>query len=210
MNKLREQLTAPGRDIRNPRVLKAMERVPREAFLADSQRELAYEDGPLPIGHGQTISQPFIVAFMTEDLDPQPGHRILEIGTGCGYQAAVLSRLVDSVYTVEIIEPLADQARRIVARLGYRNVHIKTGDGYHGWPEFAPYDGIIVTCAPEHIPQPLVDQLKEGGRMILPVGTLPHQELLLLEKTEGEIHRKAVLPVRFVPMTGLGVEEQGG
>jgi len=204
MNMVKEQLMAPGRDIRNPRVLRAMELVPRHEFVPESHRPQAYEDGPLPIGHGQTISQPFIVAYMTEKLDPQPGDRILEIGTGSGYQAAVLAQLVDAVYTVEIVEPLAEQARRTISRLGYANVHIKVGDGYQGWPEFAPFDAVIVTCAPDHIPRPLVDQLKEGGKMIIPVGTLPYQELMLLQKEGSDVRQRAVLPVRFVPMTGEG------
>jgi protein-L-isoaspartate(D-aspartate) O-methyltransferase len=202
MNMVKEQLMAPGRDIRDARVLKAMEMVPRHEFVPDSYRDAAYEDGPLPIGYGQTISQPFIVAFMTEKLELQPRDRVLEVGTGSGYQAAILSRLVDHVYSIEIVEALARQARDTLERLGYHNVSVKAGDGYQGWPEFAPFDAIIVTCAPEAIPQPLVSQLKEGGRMMIPVGELPSQELYLLEKENGRIKQRAVLPVRFVPMTG--------
>lgn len=198
---IREQLQSPGREIQNPRVLAAMEAVPRHELVPLDQRAHAYEDRPLPIGHEQTISQPYIVAFMTEQLDPAPTDRVLEIGTGSGYQAAVLAELVDSVYTIEIIEPLAKRAAEDLARLGYQNIHVRAGDGYKGWPEQAPFDAIIVTCAPEAIPQPLVDQLVEGGRMIIPVGG-ELQRLYLLRKQDGEIVREAVLPVRFVPMTG--------
>ena len=196
------QLQPPGRDITNARVLAAMTKVPRHEFVPEKLRAQAYEDYPLPIGYGQTISQPYIVAFMTEKLNPQPGHRVLEVGTGSGYQAAVLAELVSEVYTVEIVEPLAAQAKLDLERLGYRNVKVRAGDGYQGWSEAAPFDAIIVTCAPDHIPRPLTDQLKEGGRMILPIGELGEQQLYLLEKRGGEVHRQAVLAVRFVPMTG--------
>lgn len=198
------QLAAPGRGITNRRVLQAMGTVPRHEFVPEAQRRWAYEDGPLPIGYGQTISQPYIVALMTQELDPQVGDRVLEVGTGSGYQAAVLSRLVKEVYTIEIIEPLAKRATDDLKRLGYNNVFVRTGDGYKGWPEKAPFDSIIVTCAPEHIPQPLIDQLKEGGRMTIPVGPPHHQELYVLEKKDGKIHKRDVLSVRFVPMTGEG------
>ena len=199
---VQEQIAGRGRDIRNPRVLDAMQTVPRHAFVPQDVAPRAYEDYPLPIGHGQTISQPYIVAFMTEQLDPQPADRVLEVGTGSGYQAAILSRLVAEVYTVEIVEPLAAQATQVLQRLQYTNVFVRAGDGYAGWPEKAPFDTIIVTCAPDHVPQPLVEQLKENGRMIIPVGEFGDQNLVLIEKRDGQIARRAVLPVRFVPMTG--------
>ncbi len=195
-----------GRDIRDARVLAAMAKVPRHEFVPESLRDQAYDDRPLPIGHDQTISQPYIVAFMTERLRPDKADRVLEIGTGSGYQAAVLAELVAEVYSIEIVDPLARQARATLERLGYRNIHLKSGDGYQGWKEHAPFDAIIVTCAPDHVPQPLVDQLKEGGRMIVPVGESYNQELVLLEKRAGELQRHAVLPVRFVPMTGQARE----
>lgn len=197
------QLAGPGRGIMDERVLKVMGEVPRHEFVSKDYRHEAYADRPLPIGYGQTISQPFIVAFMTEQLKPKKTDRVLEIGTGSGYQAAVLSALVKEIYSIEIVEPLAKQAAEVLKRLNYENVKVKAGDGYKGWPEHAPFDAIIVTCAPDHVPQPLVDQLKEGGRMIIPVGkTSGNQELYLLEKEKGEVVRRAVLPVRFVPMTG--------
>ncbi len=195
-----EQLAAPGRDIRNRRVLDAMAAVPRHEFVPKALWKFAYSDDPLPIGYGQTISQPFIVAFMTEQLDPKPTDRVLEIGTGSGYQAAVVSRLVAEVYTIEIIEPLAKRAEAALKRLGYNNVKVLAGDGYHGWPEHAPFDAIIVTCAPDHIPQPLVGQLREGGRMIIPVGPSDNQQLYLLQKLGTKVEQQAILPVRFVPM----------
>ena len=191
-----------GRRIKDGRVLAAMRKVPRHEFVPESLRASAYRDSPLPIGYGQTISQPFIVAFMTEQLHPQPRDRVLEIGTGSGYQAAVLAELVAEVFTIEIVAPLAKRAEATLARLGYRNVHVRAGDGYQGWPEQAPFDAIIVTCAPTRVPQPLIDQLKEGGRMIMPVGYGDDQELVYLEKRGGKLERRAVLPVRFVPMTG--------
>jgi protein-L-isoaspartate(D-aspartate) O-methyltransferase len=160
----------------------------------------------LPIGHSQTISPPFVVAYMTERLNPQPTDKVLEIGTGSGYQAAVLSPLVRDVYTIEIVEPLARKATKLLKRLHYDNVHVRAGDGYQGWPETAPFDAIIVTCAPERVPQPLVDQLREGGRMIIPVGRIEDQDLYLLQKKRGQVERRAVLPVRFVPMTGQGAK----
>lgn len=196
-----QQLASPGRDITNRRVLAVMGKVPRHELVPAEVRRLAYSDQPLPIGHGQTISQPFIVAFMTEKLDPKPTDRVLEIGTGSGYQAAVLSELVAKVYTIEIVEPLARRAEADLKRLGYTNVFVRAGDGYKGWPEAAPFDAVIVTCAPDHVPQPLVDQLKEGGRMIIPVGPAGDQSLYLLEKKGGKVERRAILPVRFVPMT---------
>jgi protein-L-isoaspartate(D-aspartate) O-methyltransferase len=165
-------------------------------------RSRSYEDHPLSIGFGQTISQPYIVAFMTEQLDPQPGDRVLEVGTGSGYQAAVLARLVKEVYSIEIVEALAAQAAADLARLGVANVHVRAGDGYRGWSEAAPFDAIIVTCAPNHVPEPLVQQLREGGRMVIPVGDPYGQRLYILEKRGGKIEQRAVLPVLFVPMTG--------
>lgn len=197
-----EQLTGPGRNITNSRVLAVMNKVPRHEFVPARLRGLAYQDCPLPIGYDQTISQPFIVAFMTEKLEPKRTDRVLEIGTGSGYQAAVLAELVSEVYTIEIIADLARQAEADLKRLAYTNVHVRVGDGYKGWPEAAPFDAIIVTCAPEKVPQPLVNQLKDGGRMIIPVGPSWDQELVLLRKTAGKLERHSVLPVRFVPMTG--------
>lgn len=192
-----------ARGISDPRVLDAMRTIPRHEFVPSRLRAAAYDDNPLPIGHGQTISQPFIVAFMTEALRPAPGERILEIGTGSGYQAAVLSPLVKEVFTIEIVEPLASRAAGDLARLGYENVHVKAGDGWQGWPEKAPFDAIIVTCAPDQIPSALVDQLREGGRMVIPVGPEGGvQELVLLTKRGGKVERTGLLPVRFVPMTG--------
>jgi len=199
---VRQQLQGPGRDITHPGVLKAMAEVPRHEFVPHDLREDAYDDIPLPIGYGQTISQPYVVAFMTEKLDPKPTDRVLEIGTGSGYQAAVLSALVAEIYSIEILDPLSQRAKADIQRLGYRNVNLRSGDGYQGWPEAAPFDAIIVTCAPEDVPQPLVDQLKEGGRMIIPVGPIFNQNLYLMRKVGGKLERQAVLPVRFVPMTG--------
>jgi protein-L-isoaspartate(D-aspartate) O-methyltransferase len=197
---VKEQLMPRG--IHEERVLAAMAKVPREEFVPEYLRAASYADQPLPIGYDQTISQPFIVAFMTEQLRPQPTNRVLEIGTGSGYQAAILAELVAEVYSIEIIEPLARTAEATLQRLGYKNVHVKVGDGYKGWPEHAPFDIVIVTCAPDHVPPALADQLKEGGRMIIPVGGPGDQELYLLEKEHGTLHRRAVSPVRFVPMTG--------
>jgi protein-L-isoaspartate(D-aspartate) O-methyltransferase len=188
------------RGINDARVLAAMAKVPRGEFVPADERGDAYEDGPLPIGYDQTISQPYIVAFMTEQLRLKPSDRLLEIGSGSGYQAAVLAELVADTYTIEIIEPLAKTAEATLQRLGYKNVHLKVGDGYQGWQEKAPFDAIIVTCAPEKVPQPLMDQLKEGGRMVIPVGERFAQQLYLLEKKNGKLEESATLPVRFVPM----------
>ena len=199
---VREQLAAPGRDIEDPRVLDAMREVPRHELVPAEYRKFSYDDRPLPIGYNQTISQPFIVAFMTEQLEPSPDERVLEIGTGSGYQAAVLSKLVAEVYTIEIVEPLAERATRDLARLGCDKVQVRAGDGYLGWPEAAPFDAIIVTCAPEAVPQPLIDQLANGGRMIIPIGpTHGAQQLVLLHKVDSELRTTRVLDVRFVPMT---------
>ena len=198
-NRMVEQQLKP-RGIKDERVLAAMAKVPREEFIPVDARADAYEDGPLPIGYDQTISQPYVVAFMTEQLCPKRGDRVLEIGSGSGYQAAILGELVAEVYTIEIVEPLAKSAEATLQRLGYNNVHIKAGDGYKGWPEEAPFDAIIVTCAPEKVPQPLADQLKDGGRMVIPVGERFAQQLYLLEKKNGQLKESVTLPVRFVPM----------
>jgi protein-L-isoaspartate(D-aspartate) O-methyltransferase len=196
---VQQQLVTRG--INDARVLGAMAKVPREEFVTPESRAESYEDGPLPIGYGQTISQPYIVAFMTEQLRPKPSDRVLEVGTGSGYQAAILAELVSEVYSIEIVEPLAKNAEATLQRLGYKNVHVKSGDGYKGWPEEGPFDAIIVTCAPDKVPQPLVDQVKDGGRMVIPVGDRFAQQLYLLEKKNGELKQSATLPVRFVPMT---------
>jgi protein-L-isoaspartate(D-aspartate) O-methyltransferase len=197
---VQEQLISRG--VHDKRVLAAMAKAPREEFVPADERAAAYTDHPLPIGYDQTISQPYIVAFMTEQLHPKLSDRVLEIGTGSGYQAAILAELVAEVYTIEIAEPLAKSAEVTLARLGYKNVHVKVGDGYKGWLKHAPFDAIIVTCAPDRVPRPLTDQLKDGGRMIIPVGNRFAQELYLLEKKNGQLKESAVLPVRFVPMTG--------
>jgi protein-L-isoaspartate(D-aspartate) O-methyltransferase len=197
-----EQLVSSDRHITNAQVLLAMERVPRHEFVPESLKPDAYRDSPLPIGYGQTISQPYIVAFMTEQLEPKPDDKVLEIGTGSGYQAAVLATLVKEVYSIEIVRELATRAEADLKRLGYTNVHVRAGDGYKGWPEAAPFDAIIVTCAPEKVPPTLVDQLKDNGRLIIPVGQSWSQELVLMRKTAGKLATNSVLPVRFVPMTG--------
>jgi protein-L-isoaspartate(D-aspartate) O-methyltransferase len=202
---VKEQIVMRG--VVEERVLAAMRKVAREEFVPAEFRAESYTDRPLPIGYDQTISQPFIVGFMTEALRLQPTDRVLEIGTGSGYQAAILAELVAEVYSIEIIEPLKKNAEATLQRLGYKNVHVKAGDGYKGWPEHAPFDCIIVTCAPERVPQPLVDQLKEGGRMIIPVGAKFAQELYLLEKKDERLEQSAVLPVRFVPMAREGGEK---
>jgi protein-L-isoaspartate(D-aspartate) O-methyltransferase len=196
---VQRQLMARG--VKDARVLAAMAKVPREEFVTPDSRAASYEDGPLAIGYAQTISQPYIVAFMTEQLRPKPSDRVLEVGTGSGYQAAILAELVSEVYSIEIVEPLAKNAEATLQRLGYKNVHLKIGDGYKGWPETAPFDAIIVTCAPDKVPQPLVDQLKDDGRMIIPVGDRFAQQLYLLEKKNDQLKQSATLPVRFVPMT---------
>jgi protein-L-isoaspartate(D-aspartate) O-methyltransferase len=191
----------PGVD---PLVLATMNKVERHLFVPRSQQRYGYENRPLPIGHGQTISQPYIVALMTDLLDPKSNQTVLEIGTGSGYQAAVLAELVKRVYTIEIVEPLGREAKDRIARLGYRNTEVKIGDGYYGWPEHGPFDGIIVTAAATHIPPPLIKQLKPGGKMVIPVGaSFLTQYLLLVEKQrDGSVVSQQVLPVRFVPLTG--------
>jgi protein-L-isoaspartate(D-aspartate) O-methyltransferase len=196
-----------SRGVKNERVLEAMKKVPRHAFVPENLQKYAYQDHPLEIGKGQTISQPYIVGFMTEVLDPDSSYRVLEIGTGSGYQAAVLAEICDSVFTIEIFEELGKSASDILKELNYQNVVVKIGDGYLGWEEKAPFDAIIVTCSPTHIPAPLIKQLKEGGKMIIPVGHRYQQELVLLEKEKGKVEKKKVLPVRFVPMIdGKGVK----
>lgn len=194
-----EQIRA--RRITDRRVLEAMGRVPRERFVPVLYRASAYADHPLSIGYGQTISQPYIVAWMTEALRVTPKSRVLEIGTGSGYQAAVLAELVAEVYTIEIVEPLAKSAAETLTSLGYRNVHVRHGDGYKGWPEKAPFDGIIVTAAPDHVPQPLVDQLGVGGRMVIPVGgQRGYQQMTVITRTKSGIASRETIPVRFVPL----------
>ena len=192
--------------ITNPEVLKAMRAVPRHEFVPSAQKARAYEDLALPIGHQQTISPPYIVAYMTNELDPQPEDRVLEIGTGSGYQAAVLAQIVKEVYTIEIVSPLSKQAEKRLKDLGYTNVHCLDGDGFKGWPEHAPFDKIIVTCSPENIPQPLIDQLKEGGRMIIPVGERYQQAFHLLVKEDGKLKDERLASTLFVPMTGESEE----
>ena len=198
-----------GRSVGSPaveseRVLDAMRKVPRHLFVPERYRDRAYSDTPLPIGHDQTISQPYIVALMTDRLQVEPDDRVLEVGTGSGYQAAVLSELCREVYTIEIVEGLAKEARERLKRLGYDNVRVRHGDGFYGWEEHAPFDGIIVTAAADELPQPLLGQLKPGGRMVIPVDTrFGAQELLAVKKTEnGEVRRERITLVRFVPMTG--------
>ena len=190
-----------GRGVSDSRVLDAMGVVPRHLFVPEKVRPQAYEDFPLPIGSQQTISQPYIVALMTSLLDLKGGEKVLEIGTGSGYQAAVLSKVAGEVYTIEILGPLSESARKAIEGLGYDNIHFRVGDGYAGWPEAAPFDGIVVTAAPEKVPQPLLDQLKVGGKLVIPVGSF-FQDLLVYTRTATGIERKNVAPVRFVPMTG--------
>lgn len=189
-----------GRADLDHRVLDAMRRVPRHEFVPAEQRAAAYRDRPLPIGEGQTISQPYIVALMTDLMRVAPGDKVLEIGTGCGYQAAVLAELAREVYTIEIIEPLARMAAGTLARLGYR-VRTRAGDGYKGWPEAAPFDAIIVTAAPDHIPPALIEQLKPGGRMVIPVGTLYQSLMVVTKNADGTTFNEDIVPVRFVPLT---------
>jgi protein-L-isoaspartate(D-aspartate) O-methyltransferase len=190
-----------ARDIRDPRVLSAMREVPRHLFVPEAERADAYGDFPLPIGYAQTISQPYIVGFMSQALEVSPAHKVLEIGTGSGYQAAILGRLAREVYTIEIVAPLAERSRVLLQDLGFTNVHVRTGNGYLGWPEQAPFDRIMVTAAPADVPPALVEQLKIGGRMAIPVGTT-NQQLRIMRRTENGMETIDTLPVRFVPMTG--------
>ena len=198
MKMLRTQIE--GRGIRDADVLDAMKRVERHLFVPDAYKEAAYGDYPLPIGDGQTISQPYIVALMTDKLDLKKGDKVLEIGTGSGYQAAILAEICDSVFSIEIFESLYKRAASLLDELGYENITLKHGDGYKGWEAHAPFDAIIVTCAPTHIPTALEYQLAEGGRMIIPTGTENRQELILLRKEQGKLTEKDIIPVRFVPM----------
>jgi len=195
------------RGITDEGVLTAMGKVPREAFVPDSYDNQAYDDGPLPIGEGQTISQPYIVALMTELLKPAPDDRVLEIGTGSGYQAAILAEIVSEVYTIEIIESLSLNAQKACRDLGYENIIFKVGDGFIGWEEYAPFDGIIVTCAPDEVPQPLIDQLADGGHLVIPVGGGYPQMLKVLTRHGDEIETETITAVSFVPMTGIAEEE---
>lgn len=196
---VREQIV--NRGVRDARVLAAMRKVPRHFFVPQDTLPAAYLDQPLPIGHGQTISQPYIVAFMSEALELKPQDRVLEIGTGSGYQAAVLAELAREVYSIEIVEPLGKEAAARLKDLGYERVKLRIGDGYRGWPEAAPFDAIIVTAAPDHVPPALVEQLRKGGRMVLPVGRFA-QDLLRLRRTAKGVVQENLLPVRFVPMVG--------
>ena len=188
-----------ARDVQDAAVLQAMRRVPRHLFVPDDMRPYAYDDRPLPIGRGQTISQPYIVGYMTQALQLQPSHTVLEIGTGSGYQAAILAELVKQVYSIEIVPDLAESARRALTQAGYRNVEVRSGNGYLGWPERAPFDRIIVTAAPPEIPQALVDQLAVGGIMVVPVGTA-YQEMVIITKTPSGVTQTRTIEVRFVPM----------
>ncbi|MGZ6231391.1 MAG: protein-L-isoaspartate(D-aspartate) O-methyltransferase [Syntrophales bacterium] len=196
-----------ARGVKDPRVLSALLKVERHRFVPEEYLGSAYSDQPLPIGEGQTISQPYIVALMTELLELKGDEKVLEIGTDSGYQAAVLAELAKEVYTIEIIEPLALAAKNRLLELGYQNIKVKAGDGYLGWPEAAPFDAIIITCAPDHIPEPLVQQLKEGGRMVLPVGAYA-QELKKIVNRSGKIETSDIIPVAFVPMTGDAVKKK--
>ncbi len=195
-----------GRDIDDPRVLEAMGRIPRHLYVPEAIRDAAYADHPLPIGKDQTISQPYIVALMTQLAQPKKTSRALDIGTGSGYQAAVLGEICKEVYSIEIVKPLAQHAKKRLADFGYKNITVRHGDGYQGWKEKSPFDVIIVAAAPDHVPQPLIDQLAPGGKLVIPVGRY-YQELLLIEKKkDGTVDKKSVLPVRFVPMTGKAQE----
>jgi len=201
---VRETRAQIGKQAFDERVMSVMAKVSRHEFVPADQVPYAYQNRPLPIGHGQTISQPYIVALMTDLARAEPGHKLLEIGTGSGYQAAVMAHLVKDVYTIEIVEPLGVQAMQRLKKLGYANVQVRLGDGYHGWEEHAPYDAILVTAAASHIPPPLVRQLKPGGRMVIPVGAaFMVQQLMLVEKNlDGSVSTRQILPVAFVPLTG--------
>lgn len=208
--KLRNQMVDEQiiqRGVKDKLVLEAMRKVPRHKFVPSELEGMAYNDTPLPIGEGQTISQPYIVALMTESLGLKGGEKILEVGTGSGYQAAVLAEIVDEVYTIEIIKSLADQARQRLEKMGYTNIFVRHGDGYRGWPEKAPFDAIIVTAAPEEIPPPLLEQLKVGGKLVIPLGE-QYQELVLVEKKKKGFKKRYLIPVRFVPMTGEAEKEK--
>lgn len=200
---IEKQLKARGID--DKKVLQAFKNVPRHEFVPEEYHRMAYSDGPLPIGSGQTISQPYIVALMTQVLEPGPEDKVLEVGTGSGYQAAILAELYDTVYSIEIIKPLAERAITTLKELNYDNVKVQIGDGYQGWQQHAPFDAIIVTCAPTKVPEPLKQQLAEGGRMVIPVGKKYTQELYLFIKEKGELVREDLVPVRFVPM----IDEEG-
>jgi len=200
---VRETSAYLEKDRLDPRVMQAMSSIPRHEFVPEAEKRYAYENRPLPIGHGQTISQPYIVAIMTDLLGLKPGDRVLEIGTGSGYQAAVLAELVQEVYSIEIIGDLARRAREVLDRLGYKQVKTRVGDGYYGWEEQAPFDAIVVTAAADHVPPPLIQQLKTGGHMIIPVGSrFMTQQLILVTKSDDGITTRLLLPVRFVPLTG--------
>jgi protein-L-isoaspartate(D-aspartate) O-methyltransferase len=196
-----------SRGIQDSGLIQAMIKIPRHKFIPENLREYAHGDNPIPIGMEQTISQPYIVALMTELLKLKQGEKVLEVGTGSGYQTAILAEMGCEVYTIEILESLVEKARKVLESLGYKNIHYKVGDGYSGWPEYAPYDAIIVTAAPDHIPQPLIEQLKVNGRMVIPVGD-QYQELILIKKREKGVDMKTVTPVRFVPMTGEAQKPQ--
>lgn len=193
-----------GYGMADERVLAAMRKTPRHLFVPEGQVKHAYEDTALPIGHDQTISQPSVVALMTELLHVRPGDKVLEVGTGSGYQAAILAEVGAEIYSIEIVKPLADEAAERLARMGYSKIHVRAGDGYEGWPEHAPFDGVIVTCAPDHIPQPLIDQLKPGGRICIPVGAAFGEQTLYLKTKlqSGGLRTEMSVPVRFVPLTG--------
>lgn len=189
------------RGVKDEKVLNAMRKVERHKFVPEQHIEHSYEDRPLPIGEGQTISQPYIVALMTEVLDLDSTKKVLEVGTGSGYQAAVLAEICDSVYSIEIVEVLGKRSKKLLSELGYENVKVKVGDGYKGWEEYSPFDGVIVTCAPSHVPQPLIDQMAENGKMVIPVDVAFGQDLILLKKEGGKLKKESIIPVRFVPMT---------
>jgi len=198
------------RGIKSPRVLEAFRTVPRHRFLPPDTRRQAYDDESIPIGEGQTITPPYDVAFMTEVLDPKPTDKVYEVGTGSGYQSAILSRLVKEVYSVEIHAPLSERATKVHKELEYSNIHTRVGDGYEGWPDAAPFDAIIVTCAPQKIPQPLIDQLKDGGRMVIPLGDRFTQSVHLVIKKDGKLTQRELKPTLFVPMTGRALREAAG
>lgn len=198
----------PQKGLENADVIDVMKRIPRHRFVSPLHQTIAYRDQAIAIGEAQTISPPYIVAFMTQQLEPKPMDKVLEIGTGSGYQAAVLSLLVDEVYSIEIVGPLGQRAKRLIDRLGMDNVHVRIGDGYKGWPEAAPFDSVIVTCSPESVPEPLIDQLREGGRMIIPLGERYQQAFYLCRKVDGKLVKEHLTQTLFVPMTGQAEEER--